>query len=98
MKTMGFPWTTLLRWLLPSIPEIVTTVRSMKKDQQAPAQEPLHTVRLEQLERALQQQELLINDLASRLDSIRKRLQITILAAILGLIVSLVAIGIAVFR
>ena len=95
---MAFPWTTVLRWLLPTIPEIVTTVRSMKKDQQLPGQEPVHSIRLERLERAIQQQELLINDLASQLDSMRKRLQITTWAAIFGFIGSLVAIGIAVFR
>jgi hypothetical protein len=95
---MALPWTTLLRWVLPAIPEIVTTVRSMKKDQQSPGQEPIRSVRLEQLERAIQQQELVINDLASQLESMRKRLRIAIWAAIFGVIVSLVAIGIAVFR
>jgi hypothetical protein len=98
---MGLPWTTLLRWLLPSIPEIVTTVRSLKQDRRSQPRELFASdvrERLDKLESALELQVQLTNDLARRLQHAQTRLHLAIIAALVGVIVSLVAISIALFR
>ena len=97
---MGFPWITVLRWVLPTIPEIVSTVRNLKKDQtqtHAAHQNDL-LGRIDQLEKALALHSQINQELSDQLQRLQKRLQIAIGVAIFGVIMSVVALGVAVFR
>lgn len=97
---MGFPW-TILQWLLPSIPEIISTVRSMKQEQQAQMQRPAHddlVARIERLERAFKLQSQIDEEVAGQLQRLQKRLQIFTFFAILGVILVVVALALMVFK
>jgi hypothetical protein len=98
---MGFiPW-TILQWLLPSIPEIISTVRSMKQEQQAHLQQPPHdnlVARIERLERAFKLQSQIDEEVAGQLQQLKKRLDIVTYLAILGLILVVVALAVMVFK
>jgi hypothetical protein len=96
---IGFPW-TLLQWILPSIPEIISTVRSMKQEQQAHLQQPPHNdlvARIERLERAFKLQSQIDEEVAGQLQQLQKRLQFFTFLAILGLTLVVVALALIAF-
>jgi len=96
---MGFPW-TILQWILPSIPEIISTVRSMKNEQHAQMQQPAHddlVARIERLEKAFKLQSQIDEEVAGQLQQLQKRLQIFTFLAILGLILVVVALALIAF-
>ena len=96
---MAFPLATILRWVLPAIPELISTVRSMKTQQQAPAgsfqNDPQG--RIERLEKALELQSRINEELTTQLQQLRKRLSITTVIGLLGLILAVLAFAFAVF-
>jgi len=97
---MGFPLATILRWVLPAIPELISTVRSMKTQQQAPAgsfqNDPQG--RIERLEKALELQSHINEELTTQLQQLRKRLQILTFVALCGLVLAVVALAVLTFR
>ena len=53
---MGFPLATILRWVLPAIPELISSVRSFQAQRQAPQDSSVQNDtqgRIENLEKAL---------------------------------------------
>ena len=93
---MGFLWTTILRWILP---ELISTVRNMKKQPQVPrqgAREDL-TRRIELMEKTLELQAEVNQGLTKQLQQLQKRLLITTAIGLLGLILAVLAFAFAVF-
>jgi len=98
---MIFPWKRVLQWVLPTIPEIISTVRTMKKEQYLPRQ-PSSTedllARMEKLEQAFELQTQIIKERAKQLQQLQTRLRITTVIGLLGLILGLLAFAFAVFH
>jgi hypothetical protein len=96
---MGFLWTTILRWVLPSIPELISTVRNMNKPSQVQRQADREdlTGRIELLEKTLELQTEVNQGLTKQLQQVQKRLSITTVIGLLGLILAVLAFAFAVF-
>ena len=98
---MIFPWRTVLQWVLPTIPEIISTVRTMKKEQYLPRQtsstEDL-LARIEKLEQALELQTQINEERAKQFQELQRRLRITTFIGLLALILGLLAFAFAVFH
>jgi hypothetical protein len=94
---MGFLWTTILRWILP---ELISTVRNMKKQPQVErqaAREDL-TSRIEKLEKALELQSQINTALTVQLQQFQRRLQVLTFVAIFTLVLAIIALGIVFLR
>ena len=95
---MVFPWSLLLRVVLPAVPEIISTVKAVKQNR-------LHTeslrqdgeARIRELEQSLEVQLQLIEKLASQLAAIQKILRRVYLVAVSALGIALIALGILFF-
>ncbi len=98
---MIFPWRTVLQWVLPTIPQIISTVRTMQKEHYVLAQ-PSSTedllARIEKLEKALELQTHMNEQSAKQLQQLETRLRITTFIGLLGLILGLLALAFAVFH
>jgi len=96
---MGFPWITLLRWVLPAIPELISTVRNMKKQPQLQeaAREDL-IGRIEQMEKTLELQSQINTALTLQLQQFQRRLQVLTFVAIFALVLAVIALGIVFLR
>ena len=98
---MGFPWTTILQWVLPSIPELISTIRNMKKPPhtqgQSAHQEDL-IGRIEKLEKTLELQSQINTMLTVQLQRVQRRLQILTFVAIFALVLAMIALGIVFLR
>ena len=94
---MPFPWGTIVRWVLP---ELISTVRNIKKQQAAPSSphEDDLTSRIEKLEKALELQSRINEELSTQLQQVQKQLQILAVVALCGLILVAVALGILILR
>ena len=94
---MPFPWVTIVRWVLP---ELISTVRNIKKQQAAPSSphEDDLTGRIEKLEKALELQSHINEEITLQLQQLRKRLQILTFVALCGLILAAVVLGILILR
>jgi hypothetical protein len=93
---MPFPWVTILRWV---VPELISTVRNMKKQPQVQrqvAREDL-TSRIELTEKTLELQAEVNRGLTKQLQQLQKRLSITTAIGLLGLILAVLAFAFAVF-
>src|SRR2546423_1239360 len=99
-NTMGVLWTTILRWVLPTIPELISTVRNMKKQpqvQRQAAQEDL-IGRIEQMEKTLELQSHINTTLTVQLQQLQTRLQVLTFVAIFALVLAIIALGIVFLR
>jgi hypothetical protein len=98
---MIFPWKTVLQWVLPTIPQIISTVRTMQKEHYVLAQ-PSSTEDLlaliEKLEKSLELQTHMNEESAKQLQQLETRLRITTFIGLLGLILGLLALAFAVFH
>jgi vacuolar-type H+-ATPase catalytic subunit A/Vma1 len=98
---MIFPWKTVLQWVLPTIPQIISTVRTMQKEHYVLAQ-PSSTedllARIEKLEKSLELQTHMNEESAKQLQQLETRLRITTFIGLLGLILGLLALAFAVFH
>ncbi|HEY3197640.1 MAG TPA: hypothetical protein VGJ57_06470 [Nitrospirales bacterium] len=93
---MPLPWVTIVRWVLP---ELISTVRNFKKQQAAPTpHEDDLTGRIEKLEKALELQSQINEDLTLQLQHVQKRLQILTFVAVCGLILAAVALAVLTFK
>jgi hypothetical protein len=98
---MAFPLVTILRWVLPAIPELISSVRSLqaqRKTSQDTSVQNDPQGRIESLEKALDLQSRINEGLTSQLQQLRKRLQILIFVALCGLILAVVAVAVLTFR
>ena len=98
---MIFPWRTVLQWVLPTIPQIISTVRTMQKEHYVLAQ-PSSTedllARIEKLEQGVKLQARINEELTTQLQQLRKRLQILTFVTLSGLILVVVGLGILISR
>jgi len=94
---MPLPWTTILRWVLP---EVISAVRHIKKQQAAPSSshEDNLTGRIEKLEKALELQSRINEELTTQLQQLRKRLQILTFVALCGLILAVITVMVLTFK
>ena len=98
---MGFPLATILKWVLPAIPELISSVRSFQAQRQAPLHSSVQNDaqgRIENLEKALDLQSRINEGLTSQLLRVQKRLQILTFVALCGLILAVVALAVLTFR
>jgi len=97
---MGFPWTTILQWVLPTIPELISTVRNMKKQPQVQRQAAEEDLigRIEQMEKALELQSHINTALTVQLQQFQTRLQVLTFVAIFALVLAIIALGIVFLR
>ncbi len=98
---MAFPLATILRWVLPAIPELISSVRSFQAQRQAPLDSSDRDDaqgRIENLEKALDLQSRINEGLTSQLQEVQKRLQIATVIAIFGMVIGLLALALTVFR
>jgi hypothetical protein len=93
---MGFWWARILQVLLPSIPEIISTVRDMQTDRQAGATAPPPELlkELEQLEREVALQARRYDDLATRVQLLQQRMRMAIVAAIIAILLAVLGLGV----
>ena len=96
---MGFPWITLLRWVLPAIPELISTVRNMKKQPQLLQAARKDLIgRIEQMEKTLELQSQINTALTVQLQQFQRRLQVLTFVAIFALVLAIIALGIVFLR
>ena len=94
---MPFPWVTIVRWVLP---ELISTVRNIKKQQAAPSSphEDDLTGRIEKLEKALELQSRINEELTTQLQQVQKRLQIAMAAGIFATIIAVGTLAAVIWR
>jgi len=97
---MGFLWTTILRWVLPAIPELISTVRNMKKQPQVQRQAAGEDLigRIEQMEKTLELQSQINTAFTVQLQQFQRRLQVLTFVAIFALVLAIIALGIVFLR
>lgn len=99
---MPFAWTLarfLFKVVAPSVPEIISTVAALKKQQtQGQATKESSEVRVAELEKTVVTQLQLIEQLTRQLQALQKTVSLALYLAIGGLVVSLVVLGVLVFR
>ena len=97
---MAFPLATILRWVLPAIPELISGVRSFQaqrqKSQDASVQNDPQG-RIESLEKALELQSRINEELTSQLQQLQKRFRTLTFVAFCGLVLAVVALAVLTF-
>jgi septal ring factor EnvC (AmiA/AmiB activator) len=94
-----FPWKFLLGLLVPHIPEIISTVKALKKEQQREKVQLDDTAaRLQELERRIEAQLQLIEQLTVQLVALEKVFVWTLWAAIFAAVLALLALGAMFFK
>jgi hypothetical protein len=94
-----FPWKFLLGLLVPHIPEIISTVKVLKKEQQREKVQLDDTaVRLQELERRIEAQLQLIEQLTAQLVKLEKAFVWALWASIFAIILAAIALGVLFFR
>ena len=90
-----FPWKFLLGLLVSHIPEIISTVKALKKEQQREKIQLDDTAaRLQELERRIEAQLQLIGQLTAQLVKMEKVFVWTLWAAIFAAVLALLALGV----
>ena len=98
---MGFPLVTILKWVLPAIPELISSVRGLQAQRQQPLDPSLRNDpqgRIENLEKALDLQSRINEGLTNQLQQLQKRLQTLRFVALSGLVLAVVALLILAFK
>jgi predicted transcriptional regulator len=95
---MSVPWSivgALFKFLAPSIPDIIDTVRSLKKEQQ---REKIvlddASLRLQELEQRIVAQLQLIEQLTAQVAKLEKAVVWALWAALFALVLALIALGV----
>ena len=98
---MGFPLVTILKWVLPAIPELISSVRTLQAQRQKPLDPSLRNDpqgRIENLEKALDLQSRINEGLTNQLQQLQKRVQTLRFVALSGLLLAVVALLILAFK
>ena|SRR6266508_3893492 len=99
---MPVPWRfigALLRFVLPTVPEIIATVKTLKKEQQREKTElDDSALRLQDLERRIAAQLQLIEQLTNQIVTLEKALAWTTWTALFALVLALIALGVVFLR
>lgn len=94
-----FPWKTLLGLLVPHIPEIISTVKSLKKEQQREKSALDDTAaHVLELERRIAAQLQIIEQLTVQLAKLEKVFVWTLWASLFAIILAAIALGVLFFR
>ncbi len=95
---MPVPWRfigALLRFVMPTVPEIIATVKALKNEQQREKIQVDDTaLRLQELEQRLAAQLQLIEQLTVQLGKLEKALAWSTWTALFALVLALIALGI----
>jgi hypothetical protein len=98
---MGFPLVTILKWVLPAIPELISSVRSFQTQRQKALDPSIRNDpqgRIETLEKALDLQSRINEGLTSQLQQLQKRFRTLTFVAFSGFILAAVALAVLAFR
>jgi ATP phosphoribosyltransferase len=99
---MALPWTiigALFKFLAPNIPDIVATVKTLKKEQQREKIELDDTAaRMIELEKRIAAQLQLIEQLTAQLAKLEKAFMWALWASLFALVLALIALGIVFIR
>ena len=99
---MPIPWRllgALLRFVAPTVPEIIATVKALKKEEQRERLQVDDTaLRLQELEQRLAAQLQLIEQLTNQTVKLEKALAWTTWSALFGLVLALIALGVVFLR
>jgi len=99
---MPVPWKligALLRFVAPTVPEIIATVKTLKKEQQRERTQLDDTaVRILDLEKRLAAQLQLIEKLTDQIAKLEKVLAWTTWTALFALVLALIALGVVFLR
>ena len=95
---MPVPWKligALLRFVAPTVPEIIATVKALKKEQQREKTQVTDTaLRLQELEQRIAAQLQLIEQLTNQIVTLENALAWTTWTALFALVLALIALGI----
>ena len=94
---MSLPW-ILFQLLAPSLPEIISTIRNLKNQRGDHPAQAGPEARLHELEKALEEHLRLIARLTTAIEKLQKSVVMAVWAAIFALVLSLLALGLSVFR
>ena len=99
---MPVPWTilgALFKFLAPNIPEIITTVKALKKEQQHEKVELDDTAaRVLELQKRVAAQLQLIEQLTAQLAKLEKAFMWALWASLFALVLAAIALGIVFFK
>lgn len=99
---MALPWTiigALFKFLAPNIPDIIATVKTLKKEQQREKIELDDTAaRMIELEKRIAAQLQLIEQLTAQLSKLEKAFVWTLWTATFATLLALIALGIVFFK
>ena len=99
---MAIPWTilgALFKFLAPNIPEIIATVKTLKKEQQREKIELDDTAaRMIELEKRIAAQLQLIEQLTAQLAKLEKAFMWALWASLFALVLATIALGIVFFK
>ena len=98
---MAIPWGilgTLIKVLAPSIPDIVSTMKTLKSERQKSDLPSADDARVQELERSLNKQLLLIEQLTVQVEKLERAYRIVAFIAVFALTLGLAALSIIVFR
>jgi len=95
---MPVPWKligALLRFVAPTVPEIIATVKALKKEQQREKMQVADTaLRLQELEQRIAAQLQLIEQLTNQIVTLEKALAWATWTALFALVLALIALGV----
>jgi hypothetical protein len=96
---MLIPWKLLFSLFVPSIPEIISTVRTLKKEHQREKTD-LDDVamRLYDIEKRIDTQLQLLEQLTIQVAKLEKAFLLTLWASIFAVVLALIALGVVVFK
>jgi uncharacterized coiled-coil protein SlyX len=96
---MLIPWKLLFSLFVPSIPEIISTVRTLKKEHQREKTDlDDAAMRLFDLEQRIETQLQLLEQLTIQVAKLEKTFLLTLWASIFAVVLALLALGVVVFK
>ena len=99
---MPVPWKligALLRFVVPTVPEIIATVKTLKKEQQREKMQVDDTaLRLQELEQRIAAQLQLIEQLTNQIVTLEKVVAWTTWTALFALVLALIALGVVFYK
>ncbi len=97
---MAIPWGilgTLIKVLAPSIPDIVSTMKN-KAERQKSDLTSADDARVQELERSLNKQLLLIEQLTVQVEKLERAYRVVAFIAVFALVLASIAVGIVLFK
>jgi hypothetical protein len=96
---MLIPWKLLFSLFVPSIPDIISTVRTLKKEHQREKTDlDDAAMRLYDIEKRIETQLQLIEQLTIQVAKLEKAFLLTLWASIFAVVLALIALGLIFFK